>query len=89
MANSNDYISEKCEICGKDFDFCLISTSRESEGLALCKKGHNFCAEHSQDALDRIEKSNRFWEDEDSEIEENECCIDDITCSCCPVCNKK
>jgi hypothetical protein len=88
MANASDYIYGACEICGKIFDFCLITTSREEAGWAACEKGHNFCAEHSQEALDRMEKSKRFWEDEDSGIEESECWIDDISCSCCPVCNK-
>lgn len=88
MSDASDYISETCKVCGKRFSFCLIDTSREEARLACCKKGHNFCAEHSQEVLNRIEKSIHFWNNEDSEIEESEFIIDDICCENCPVCNK-
>jgi hypothetical protein len=76
MSDASDYVDAQCKVCGKYFDFCLITTSYEEAGLAMCSEGHKFCSEHAPKHHAQI-----IAQETDEDFDPT-----DVPCEECPIC---
>lgn len=80
MSDASDYVDEQCQVCGKWFDFCLITTDYNAAGLCCCTKNHHFCSKHATKKIDQTleEGEDEGWQD-----------FSGVDPSYCPICHGK